>query len=256
MPLQTWWGETALPAGPGRVWHIGPLRLELRRGAGEVVVRWWGTQDALDESLVVDESEGEPFPAAQEERLVVDCETVTLEPVLCDLAVVARSEEPLTLPVGATVTAYVSSPVFVRLRCGTAVWEAPTHRLSDTWFGPNTREGELAYASRTHLKLDPSNVLRRPHRAFTPVVLDNQGDGPMTVDRIRVPVPRLTLYAGIDAMWTSTVRLERRRGDEALVRVLPGSPPECAGGTLLAEPRRFGEPHAVLRVFSLLEKMR
>ena len=255
MPLETWWGETPLQTGDRRLWHIGSLRLAVRRFSGEVVVVWHDTLDALDPALVVNMPEEERLEG-DKERLVVNAESITLSARLSDRAVVARPEEALTLPQGAEVTAYISAPVNVVMTCGSAVWEAASHRLSDTWFGPNTREGELAYASRTLLKLDASEVLRRPHRAVTPIVLSNLGDGPMTVDRIRVPLPRLSLYEGADCLWTSAVRLERGRGDEATMRVSPGPPPEADGGRLLAPPRVADDSNAVLRVFSLLEKMK
>lgn len=255
MPLERWWGETPLQTGERRVWHIGSLRLSVRRGSGEVVVVWHDTGEPLDASLLVNAPEVHPLEG-DKERLVVDAESITLTARLSDRAVVARPEEALTLPEGAEVTAYVSAPVNVVMRCGAAEWEAASHRLSDTWFGPNTREGELAYASRTLLKLDAAAVIRRPHRAVTPILLSNRGDGPMTVDRIRVPLPRLSLYEGADALWTSAVRLERGRGDEAAVLVSPGPPPESDGGALLAPPRVTDDANAVLRVFSLLEKMK
>lgn len=253
MPLEAWWGEVDLPKGSRRLWHIGLLQVAVRRAEGEVIVVWRNTKDLADPTLP-------PPPTddvldGEQERLVVDAETVAIGPTLPDRALVTRPEEPLTLPPGATVSTYVSTPVFVSLRCGRAVWEAPTHRLSDTWFGPNTREGELAYASRTRLKLDADAVLRRPHRAITPVVLSNRGAEPMTVDRIRVPLPRLSLYEGADAIWTSGVRLERERGPESVVVVIPGPPPEAGPGSLLAGPRESGDGNPVSRVFSLLEKM-
>lgn len=255
MSLQAWWGETRLTAGESRVWELGSLRLAVRRGAAEVVVVWRDSGDPLDASLLLAGVEAETL-VGEQERLVVNSDTVTLGPLLPDRAVVARPEELLTVPKGAEVTAYVSAPVHVHLSCGAAEWEAPTHRLSDTWFGPNTREGELAYASRTLLKLDATAVLRRPHRAITPIVIRNQANDPLTVDRIRVPLPRLSLYSGTDALWTSAVSLERSSGDVAAVRVRPGPPSEAEGGELLCGPRRPEDDNAVLRVFSLLEKMK
>ena len=73
------------------------------------------------------------------------------------------------------MTIYVSSPVWIRLETatGTLLDELPTIRQSDTWHGPNTREGELCYASRTFCRTNIDALPIRQNRALSPVIIYN-----------------------------------------------------------------------------------
>ena len=52
---------------------------------------------------------------------------------------------------------FVGSPVWIQIAFGEPprhALEVPSHRPSDTWAGPNTREGIACYASRTAAQVE------------------------------------------------------------------------------------------------------
>jgi len=151
-----WWGRRRVPVGSSGRWRIGPLTLWIQRLDGEWRIAHDSSGDPQDVSLQ------EELPADAGDLLLMDgvtryvvagkSEEIVLSAALADRAVVTSSEKPLGVPPGEQVSVYVSSPLWVRIETGRPaklLCELPTFRPSDTWFGPNTIDGELCYASRT-----------------------------------------------------------------------------------------------------------
>ncbi|RMH38173.1 MAG: hypothetical protein D6689_19995 [Deltaproteobacteria bacterium] len=185
-------------------------------------------------------------------------EEIVLQPQLADRPVVTRPERPFFIPAGERVSTFVGSPLWLRILesgggGGAMLTEFPLVRPSDTWFGPNPTDGELCYASRTTCRLRLDEIVRRPHRAITRVTITNRSANPLRLERMKVPVGVLGLYAGDDvALWTQDVDLAvEADGDVVPLTVRPG-PPELAGGPAVAPPRRQPEARSVLRAFSSL----
>jgi hypothetical protein len=117
--------------------------------------------------------------------------------------------------------------------------DVPTYQPSDTWFGPSPRQGELCYASRTRARLRPGAEASWTARAHTELVIQNAGDDGLLVERVSVPMPRLSLYAGPGArLWTERL-LVARHGAPALAQVTiePGVPAALPEGQRVAGPR-------------------
>lgn len=191
-----------------------------------------------------------------------------------DRPFVVRPATPVSVGPGERVTLFVSTPTWIvlsvervaRKRPGTRantdtaprtqkLIEFPLERPSDTWFGPNTLEGELCYATRTagYLRLD--DVPRHPHLALTPVLIENKDDDPLQFERVRVPLPQLAVYADTTgALWTNAVRLTRETGgDLASVQVESGVPLGARGASeRLTTPRTESAKGSVVRAFSRL----
>jgi hypothetical protein len=72
-----------------------------------------------------------------------------------------------------------------------AIFDQPTHRPSDTWFGPTTMTGELCYAIRTSVRLNLENLPARPGRAISVVQVKNQSRTDLKVEKPRVPSDRV-----------------------------------------------------------------
>lgn len=128
----------------------------------------------------------------------------------------------------------------------------PAQRLSDTWFGPNTREGELCYSGRTHARHDPSDLPDRPHRAITPLTIHNRAASPLPIEKISLPVPWLALYGDqAGRLWTQAVTLSRdSETDLASVRIDSREQAEGKALTRLAEPRQAAQRNNMIRAFS------
>ncbi len=249
------------PLGTTAHWRLGPLVLYAWRGPNEWRVAWRSEPDALDRSFSCAVETGE---APDEGSLTVHryafstgSDTIRAEPALADRPVVVQPATPLFLPPGQNATLYVSTVVWVRLLVGDEdelqLLDTPTHRPSDTWFGQSTRWGELCYASRTLARTSSAQVDDYPHRAITPVVIENSGDDLLTVEQLRVPAPNLSVYSGNDArLWTDTVVFDRRHGlSDAVLRInrKPAGEPGCEE---LGEPRESLQANVVVRAFSRL----
>lgn len=256
--LASWWGIHEFPANRWVQWEIGPLRLSVLRRPREWRIAWRSDGDRLDPVCRRSDDNVEPPTLENDDirRYIGQGEDNRLEfvPRLADRPVVVNPDIPVFLPPGEKTTLYVSTAAWLRLAepDGSMLTEIPVYRPSDTWFGPNTREGEIAYASRTSARtsLDELTVLH--HRVITPVRIDNRGVDALLVEQLRIPVPALTLYEiEGQGLWTGTVAFTRREGDNTATlqiqdgRELPGPDPRQ-----LAPPRVPVERNAVVHAFS------
>ena len=180
-----------------------------------------------------------------------------MRPALADRPVVSKPEKPLYISSGESVVVYLSFPLWLRLEAGEParlLKELPTLRLSDTWFGPSTREGGLCYASRNFGRLALDEPMRRPHRVLTAVQICNRASDPLCVERINVPLPHLSLYqddAGV--LWTEALTMEGHDVASPLtvdIGRLP--PPEANDPELVALPRLGPRRGTLARAFSSL----
>ena len=199
----TWWGRYRLEAGQAALWTIGSLRLAVRRLANE-----W--QIACDQNTMADPETTEwsqqvaqvdlaELDYANLERYILreTGEELILKPALADRPVVTRPVTPLYVPAGAEATIFVSTPLWVTIETGEppqSLKELPSQRLSDTWFGPSTMEGEFCYAGQTFARLNLENIPRRVHRAITQVIVHNRTASQLLVERLSLPLPYLSLF--------------------------------------------------------------
>ena len=256
-----WWTPVAFAVGQARRFRIGPATVIAERRPHEWRVRFGSSDDPIDATLevgvVIDaRAAGESVSASEAHRFAFRAPPpkLALEPRLADRAVIVRPADPLTVPAGESVLLFVSTPLWAQVVTAGPrhlLLEAPCYRPSDTWFGPSTREGELAYASRTTARLELNELPARPHRAITPVRVANRSDEPLQVDRLRVPVEHLPLFGGPRGLWTSAVRLEHggEHDGRATIRVDYDPPSEAGRTTRLSEPRRTAESGLTLRTF-------
>ena len=255
------WGDFELPEGATGHWHVGPLNLWISNLAHEWRVAYSEEDDPVSSALAVTLPAAAAPPEQAEHLRFGFGKTgtgLTLAPVLADRSVVVKPEVPLYVPSGEEATLYVSTPVWVRVslkKTGTLL-ELPSYRPSDTWFGSSTIAGEFCYASRTagHLSLDELEF--RPHRAVTPVCVQNRADNPLLLERIKLPVQYLAVYRAENRfLWTQQVTLEREEdGDVAGLVVAKTVSKEVGRAVRLSEPRQHAEKNLVVRAFSKLFK--
>lgn len=229
-----WWGEFNLNEGETAYWRVGPLMLWIRRTEEGVAVAHHRGDDALDSMVGVDlpplghlppdDIGWDRFSFAQMGS------KITLIPRLADRPVLSRPEGRVFVPAGERITLYITSPVWVEIRAeGRFLLEIPTWRPSDTWLGSPV-DGALCYASRTSCRRNLETVPVRPHRAITPILLNNLASAPLLLERISIPVSNLNLYAAEDQrFWTTGLELVREEdGAFAKVRLEEG-PPQAQG---------------------------
>ena len=260
-PGRPWYGRFELQGCQVGKWRIGPLTLWIQRLQGEWRIAQQTTEDPMDDGLAlqIPADEGDLLRMDAVDRFGVEGQSplVELSPALADRPVVARPEKPFHVPAGEKVTVFVGSPLWVTITAPPAaapLLDQPIFRPSDTWFGPTTMEGELCYASRTYLRLNLETVVRRPHRALTVVNILNRSETSLSIESLKLPVARLTLYQSADGqLWTQDVTFERDKdGDFAALRVRKRTPGHAGDATLVAQPRQTNGDNPVVRAFSAI----
>jgi hypothetical protein len=252
-----WWSPRDVPEGHRLSCEIGPFWLELYRGGDEWRIDW-RYDDALDLSSQLNLSVTPGQPENCRERYVhAGVGRVRLRPLLVERPVVIRPREPVFLPSGQETTLYLSTPICVRIEVGdpaVELRELPMLPLSDTWFGPSTREGELCYSGRTHARHHVGELPRRPHRAITPVRIRNHATSVLPIEKLSLPVPALAVFGARDgSLWTQGVSLTRASDtDLAALRIDSGPPSFASGARLISDARQPAERGGLVRAFSLL----
>jgi hypothetical protein len=249
-----WWGKWQIAEKETGHWRIGPLALWIGRHRGEWRVAFEQGRDHHDDAFDVwPPSESLALPEkATVHRFAVkeDSGAVELAPRLADRSVVIRPEMPFHLLSGEDVKLYMSTATWVQILVGERrrpLIELSTFRLSETWFGATTREGELAYAGRTGAHLLLENLKSHRGRAITRVRVRNHGEDELLLERINLPVPSLSLYVDRSGtLWTEAVTVSREKdGHMARVR-LDRAPPKVTGGAELVSEARSPQIDNVL----------
>ena len=150
----------------------------------------------------------------------------------------------------------LSTPLWCQVKVGEPgrlVLDVPTWLPRDTWFGPSTREGELCYASRTTHHVQFEQILALPHRATTAVRVRNRAESMLSLERMLLPVQRLSLYQAADGrLWTNDVVFTRTGSDDfaALRTRSRANSTQIAEAKRIARPRYRSGDHPVVRAFS------
>lgn len=267
-----WWGHFSLDVDQAGCWTIGPTTLWANRTSHDWRLLYASTGDAMQYEHDVE------LPASidrwhdLEEQAVTDATLtvhrhtfrstppeLTIEPILADRAIVVRPEHPLSIPAGEEVILYLSTPLWIRVRAGNTVLEdVPSHRPSDTWFGPSPQDGELCYATLTAGRLSLSKLPMRAHRAVTPLTIRNEADDSFPLERVHVPAPYLALYESdsgtSDHLWTQGLTLIRDKANgTAEVRIRRGPPDGTSATTELSGPRHEAKSGLVVSTFRAIE---
>lgn len=256
-----WWSERGLDPDTGLRWTLGPLELSMWRTEYEWQLAFSVLSDDDVDPLICEVVEASTLPEsadvveryARERRDRVRC-----LPVVADRPLVVRPRLPVFVPPGEQIRFFVSSPVWMRVMVGQpwlTLREVPVKRLSDTWFGSPTGAGELAYALKTQARVHLEEIPQRGYRAITPVVIRNDADELLALDRLSLPVPYLSLYqARSGVLWTESITMRHAAGNEMATLDVGGRAPAEAGeGTRRVSPaRQEADRNLLVRAFTNL----
>jgi len=258
-PDKSWWTPREIEEGSTLAGRIGTLELEVYHAPDEWCVShaWFDEAEATPEAPLEIRRGG--LQSEEFERYLCEGKGTRLRfsPVLADRPVVIRPRQPVFLPSGHEATMYISTPVGLRLEVGdpsVLLREMSTIRLSDTWFGPSTREGEICYSDRTHARHCLDDVPRRAYRAITPLAIRNDAASPLPLEKISLPVPLLSLYGAEDGgLWTQAVSLVRgSNSDMANLTIAREAPHYGGAAEMICGPRLEHSRSGLVRAFSLL----
>lgn len=259
LPQNTpWWTEFELTADEGARFQLGPLELVIFRSENEwqFAHSMTGVEDRIGKAWSCEKLASLPPNLPNLERFAsgTDGDSIKIEPRVADRPVVARPRTPLHLLPGQHTKVYVSSPVWVEILVGQqarAVRELPVKRLSDTWIGANTRQGEVGYALKTYARSGVDEIQVRDHRVVTPVVVHNRAEDLLLVERMNLPTTYLSIYHNAkNELWTETVTLSHQEGlGMASLDLKSGPPTEAGEASRLTRPRRIIEENRLVRAF-------
>ena len=264
--IPTWTGAVTLEAHVSRHWHLGPLRLWAERRRGGIKLAAARSSDPFEESLSIAE-EGIPeaeFLDAAGEALVLErwipmsgregALSLELHALLADRPIVTKPEMQVYVPADDHADVYLTSPLWVGLSYdGARLLEIPTWRPSDTWFGPSTVSGTLAYAGRTRLRSRVEELSPTPVRALTQTRIVNQTRRAIELEGIALPLPSMRLYRTENGrLWTESVEVRCDRMGRSEVRVEAPSAELTGSFRVLGERRIQPDANGLVRAFSAL----
>ncbi len=259
---QAWFGDFNLDVHHTLEWRVGPLSFWVYRGDQEWRLRSDASGDPLSPTAetVLREERQTDVEDTKVHRFLLSQESARLNVgvLLPDRPVVSKPASPVSIPAGESVTFYLSYPVWLTLNAGDPqrkLAEFPSQRLSDTWFGPNTREGVLCYATRSRCRLNLSDHPHVPNRAITQLLIRNRAQDTLTLDKVKLPVATLSLYRSVarNWLWTQTVTLLRHEGGDMAELQLGSNVPDAAGRCeLVAQPRELPQRNTLIRAFNQL----
>lgn len=257
--IQPWWGDFELAEGTAGCWAIGPARLWIAHQPREWRIGYVSGDEGHEErSEVALGLTPEQMPEqARLSRYSFESPSprLSLLPLLADRPVISRPDVNLFIPPAQSIQLYVSTPLWLQVRTqGLLLQEQAVVRPSDTWSGPTTRPGGLAYAASTMARASLRDFPYSAWRAVTPLRITNRANDMAAVERLHLPVPFLSLYQAAEGtLWTQAVELSRS-GDGVLELERLGSeaPVEAADSVLLAEPRRRADRGLLGKAFGTL----
>ncbi|MFK7927424.1 MAG: hypothetical protein AB8H79_04510 [Myxococcota bacterium] len=231
----TGWNTTLdVPNGQRARWNLGSRALWARWAPGEWLL---GMQEVGDDHLLdMVCGVGDPVPdedGAPKLRVAWDGGgSVRLRPAPPPRALLARPDLTLSVPARRTTEVFVGIPLWGQIWVGdTLLWDQSIVRLSDTWFG-TPLDGDLCFATRTHLSMDREAVGRKPYRAVCTVQVVNHSDEPLTLERLKIEGPCLDLWRDRSGgLCASTVRVSRVQGRDLDEVLIVSTPPQHATGT-------------------------
>src|SRR5690606_33142997 len=92
----------------------------------------------------------------------------------------------------------------------------------------------------------------RPHRAITPVMIQNNARQILSLSKISIPVPYLAVYSADDGnLWTDSITLQYD-GPQNLARFKTStlSAHDASGVSLISSARTVPEKHNLIRAFT------
>ena len=255
-----WWGDFELEKGEVARWKVGPATVWIQRLGNEWLMYREQDEDPIrmaaeaacpveGDELPPEEVQSDPAARFSFHRTN---EKIHVGPAAADRPVVARPHEPFYVSAGEQITLFLSTPVWIRIESQdprTLLCEFPSYRMSDTWFGPSTLEGELCYAILTKARMHIEDMTRRPSRIITPLTVRSKSSVPVLVERIRVPLASLPLFASEDgALWTPAVTFELDASGTRIKFDVENRPPAIEpDAKLLAPPRTPGSGISVVK---------
>lgn len=228
-----WWGDITFEIDDIKVWNIGDRRIAIQRFEKEWLI--WNAETSSESASQIS------LKSLKTSNTLADVpysrhlfkqthEILHISPSLADRSIVARPASKLNIPPGEQIELYVSTPLWFTVKPKSKsvdIADIPFWRPSDSWFGPTTMDGELCYAKYTDAKISLTKLEKRSHRAITPVLIKNEHREMLSIERINLPAPFLTLYADKEQQfWSDKIEITHHSDTQKAGLRLRNHPPE------------------------------
>jgi hypothetical protein len=246
VPAPLTWESWELAEGERRSWAFGPLRIWAEAAEKEWKLAW----SLLDD--VRKRRSAPPPPDPEWARWAAPGRDSVLQfsPVLPDLPLVARPENPFRILPNERARVFVSVPAWVRVTAGRdahhVLVDVPSRVLSKSWLGSPT-EGELCLWTRTRARREWGDTPE--HIVTAPLVLANRSRETLRVEKVFIRLPHLSVYDAEGVLWADTTHVAYTGTDETdTVKEEGEAPLEAPEAARLSPPR--SRPREGLMAFS------
>lgn len=254
-----WWDSYPFQKDQKALWQIGPFTLRAEFCQHEWIIQYERGADALATHCEI------KFPFVTEHLTAEVKNTyrfgfahsngrLTLSPRLADRPVVVRPISPIYILPHTHVTIFLSTALWINIALSDpeiTIHTTALFRPSDTWFGQLFGDGELCYASQTFGRMRLKDMDIRPHRAITALHIENLNSEPLYLERIKLPVEFLSLYASEDnSLWTNSVQLVSLRNEKMASIKIDRDPPAHAHNPKLVHKSEAKSDNIILRALN------
>lgn len=214
---------------------------------------------ALSSELEIDHRVTVPVAAKVVQRWTSGEQESTLRivPAMADKNMVVQLGQPMLIPGGRRPKFYLSLPLMYQLYIGNGkqpFYEFFIENLPLTWFGTNTRRGELCYQFNSEIEHELNASAPLPHRAVLELRLCNRDSEHLSIDKINLPAPYLPVYR-VDGKvyWTSALTITNEKlTDELSLHYGKTVPCRHELLQLVSEPRLRSEARTILRALEAI----
>lgn len=246
-----WWGEYEFELNQARTWQFGSLLLRITRHAQEWRMEYHRPIRQQDDEQswgeILDPESPLPEPTHVERYMFRKTQNkFQLMPRLADHSVVIRPIEPIYIPAGQKGLLYISTPLWVvgfSEGHKESLFDIPVIQPKETWFGPDTRTGELCYATEVNGRTELERLKPKAFRAVTPIVFHNTSHELLRLDRMNVPMVALPLFysESTNRLWTSHIKVVHDSSDRPpRIKIENRTPPRAGEVTYMHAPRSPG----------------
>jgi hypothetical protein len=170
---------------------------------------------------------------------------ITLRPTMPERSLLSPLERPFYISPGEKVSLYISTPIWICLEAGNPsilLDEITTEPLIDTWFGKNTLEGELCYATTTYCSTQLDDLPRDTTRIISLVSIENHSKTTLLLQELKIPVPYLSIFNDQhNSLWTESLNVQQK-AENTETSIIKGPPQHLTNTVLLTPPRLSFKP--------------
>ncbi len=183
--------------------------------------------------------------------------TLRIVPCMADRNLVLNLDKPIVVPAGRRPKFYLALPLMYQLYIGNSkqpFYEFLIEKLPLSWFGSNTRRGELCYQFEAEVLQDYEQTAPIPHRAMLELRLCNRDTDHLSIDRINLPAQFLPVYK-VDGnrYWTTALTITNEKlTDELSLHYAKSVPCRYDSLQLVSESRLRSEARTILRALEAI----